>query len=170
MNKILEVFFIFLKLGCTSFGGPIAHLGYFQEEFVNRRKWLDQKKYADIVSLCQFLPGPASSQVGMAIGQLQAGFFGAVFAWLGFTMPSAILMILFAIGATNFPEYLNEGILHGFKIAAVAVVTQALWQMGIKLCPDKERMSIVIGSAIFVIFFPIALVQILVILMGGICR
>ncbi len=167
MNKTLEVFFIFLKLGCTSFGGPIAHIGFFQEEFVNRRKWLDEKKYADIVSLCQFLPGPASSQVGMTIGQLRAGFFGAVFAWLGFTMPSAILMILFALGATNFSEYLNEGILHGFKIAAVAVVAQALWQMGIKLCPDKERMSIAIGSAIFVIFFPIAFVQVLIIIAGA---
>jgi chromate transporter len=167
MNKALEVFFIFLKLGCTSYGGPIAHIGFFQEEFVSRRKWLDEKKYADIVSLCQFLPGPASSQIGMTIGQLRAGFFGAVFAWLGFTMPSAIIMILFALGVTNFPEYLNEGILHGFKIAAVAVVAQALWQMSIKLCPDKERMSIAIGSAIFVIFFPVALAQILVILMGA---
>jgi len=167
VKKIIEVFLIFLRLGLTSFGGPIAHLAYFQDEFVNRKKWLDEKQYTEIVTLCQFLPGPASSQVGMVIGKIRAGFLGSVFAWLGFTLPSTILMILFALGISNFPSYINLKLLHGCKLVAVVVVAQALWQMGSKLCPDKERISIAIFACVVVSFFHGIWGQILVILSGA---
>ncbi|MBP9884644.1 MAG: chromate transporter, partial [Leptospiraceae bacterium] len=168
MKRIIEVFLIFLRLGLTSFGGPIAHLAYFQDEFVNRKQWLDEKQYAEIVTLCQFLPGPASSQVGMVIGKIRAGFFGSIVAWIGFTFPSTILMILFALGVSNFPEFINSNLLHGCKLAAVVVVAQALWQMGSKLCPDRERISLTIISAALLIFFHGVWGQILVILFGAI--
>jgi len=124
------VFLTFLKLGCTSFGGPIAHIGYFRHEFVERRKWLDDKTYADLVALCNFLPGPASSQVGIAVGISRAGLAGGLAAWLGFTMPSALALILFAYGFTALGLSASAGWLHGLKIAAVAVVAQAVWNMG----------------------------------------
>src|SRR5690606_36520493 len=132
----------FLRLGLTSFGGPVAHLGYFREAFVARRQWLTEQSYADLVALCQFLPGPASSQVGMGIGFMRAGLPGAVAAWLGFTLPSAIAMILFAIGMANWGEFVHAGVLHGLKIAAVAVVAQAVWGMACNLCTDLASKSI----------------------------
>jgi chromate transporter len=133
------VFRIFLRLGLTSFGGPVAHLGYFRGEFVLRRKWLDEGAFADIVALCQFLPGPASSQVGITLGILRAGLPGGLAAWLGFTMPSALAMILFGYGVTRFGDLSGAPWLHGLKIVAVAVVAQAVWGMARSLCPDKER-------------------------------
>jgi chromate transporter len=132
-----EVLRVFLRLGLTSFGGPVAHLGYFRAEFVERRGWLDESAYADIVALCQFLPGPASSQVGISIGILRAGLLGAFAAWLGFTGPSAVAMILFGYGVTAFGNLTDSAWLHGLKIVAVAVVAQAVWGMARSLCPDR---------------------------------
>lgn len=130
------VFLIFLRLGLTSFGGPVAHLGYFRDEFVTRRKWLTDRSYADLVALCQFLPGPASSQVGIALGLSRSGYTGALAAWAGFTLPSAIALILFALGITSYGDQVPSGVLHGLKVAAVAVVAQAVWGMGKNLCPE----------------------------------
>lgn len=124
-----SVFLIFLRLGLTSFGGPIAHLGYFRAEFVTRRRWLSERSYADLVALCQFLPGPASSQVGIAVGLSRAGYSGALAAWAGFTLPSAIALILFALGISSYGDYVSQGALHGLKVVAVAVVAQAVWGM-----------------------------------------
>ena len=149
-----NVFLTFLKLGCTSFGGPIAHLGYFRQEFVERRKWLDDKTYADLVALCNFLPGPASSQVGIAVGISRAGLTGGVAAWLGFTTPSALALLLFAYGFTAMGLSASAGWLHGLKIAAVAVVAQAVWNMGRNLCPDRMRASFAIAAALFVLAVP----------------
>ncbi len=166
-GNALEVFRIFLRLGLTSFGGPVAHLGYYRAEFVERRKWLDEHSYADIVALCQFLPGPASSQVGMSIGILRAGLPGALAAWLGFTMPSAIAMILFGYGVTRFGDLSHAAWLHGLKIVAVAVVAQAVWGMARSLCPDKERASVAVGAAILALAVPSALGQVGAIAAGG---
>ena len=124
------VFGVFLRLGLTSFGGPVAHLGYFREEFVVRRRWLDERAYADLVALCQFLPGPASSQVGFALGLLRAGRAGALAAWAGFTLPSALVLIALALGLAHAGPALPAGLLQGLKIAAVAVVAQAVWGRG----------------------------------------
>src|SRR5580698_6734445 len=135
----LEVLLVFLKLGLTSFGGPIAHLGYFHEEFVVRRKWLDEQNYAALVGLCQFLPGPASSQVGFSIGLLRAGYADALAAWIGFTLPSAILLVLFAYGANMLSNPTGLALLHGLKLVAVAIVAQAVSGMSRTLCPDRER-------------------------------
>src|SRR5271163_207398 len=134
-----EVLFVFLRLGLTCFGGPIAHIGYFRDEFVTRRRWLDEKAYADLVALCQFLPGPASSQVGFSIGLMRAGYLGGVAAWTGFTLPSAIALVLFAFGAGAMSGPLGAGMLHGLKLVAVAIVAQAVWGMARTLCPDRER-------------------------------
>jgi len=139
VQTLIEVFAAFLKLGLTSFGGPVAHLGFFRTEFVGRRAWLDEKSYADLVALCQFLPGPASSQVGMAIGIQRAGLSGAIAAWIGFTAPSAIALIAFAYGVAAFGKVLDHGVLHGLKLATVAVVAQAVWSMAKNLCPDAPR-------------------------------
>jgi chromate transporter len=148
------VFLIFLKLGCTSFGGPIAHLAYFRHEFVERRKWLDDKAYADLVALCNFLPGPASSQVGIALGISRAGLPGGLAAWLGFTAPSAIALMLFAYGFAASGISAASGWLHGLKIAAVAVVAQAVWNMGRTLCPDRVRASFAVAAALLVFAVP----------------
>jgi chromate transporter len=137
-----SVFLVFLRLGLTSFGGPIAHLGYFHDEFVTRRRWLSESNYADLVALCQFLPGPASSQVGIALGLSRSGYAGAVAAWAGFTLPSALALILFALGISNDDHALSMGALHGLKVVAVAVVAQAVWGMARKLCTDVPRVSI----------------------------
>jgi len=166
-GSVAEVFRIFLRLGLTSFGGPVAHLGYYRAEFVLRRKWLDEAAYADIVALCQFLPGPASSQVGMSIGILRAGLPGAVAAWLGFTMPSAIALILFGYGVTRFGDLSHAAWLHGLKIVAVAVVAQAVWGMARSLCPDKERASVAVGAAILALAVPSAIGQVGAIAAGG---
>src|ERR1700733_6108070 len=141
-RSMLEVFLAFLKLGLTSFGGPIAHLGYFHRELVVRRHWVDDAAYTDIVALCQFLPGPASSQVGFTLGLIRAGYGGGLAAWLGFTLPSAILMTAFAYGAKELSGPIGQGVIHGLKLAAVAIVAQAVWGMARTLCPDRQRASI----------------------------
>jgi chromate transporter len=163
-----EVFSAFLRLGLTSFGGPIAHLGYFREEFVTRREWLDEKTYADIVALCQFLPGPASSQTGFSIGLMRAGFGGALAAWTGFTLPSAITLVLFAYGASALSGPLGTGLLHGLKLVAVAIVAQAVWGMARTLCPDRERASIAVVAALIILFSTSSAAQIGAIVLGGI--
>jgi chromate transporter len=163
----IQVLAIFARLGFTSFGGPVAHLGYFREEFVERRKWVDEQTYADIVALCQFLPGPASSQVGIAIGLTRAGIRGAFGAWIGFTLPSAIALILFAFGVAHWGDVAASGWLDGLKIVAVAVVAQALWGMATNLCPDRERATIAIGAAMLVLAWPVVGVQVGVIILGG---
>ena len=134
-----EVLAAFLRLGLTSFGGPVAHLGYFREEFVHRRRWLDDKSYADLVALCQFLPGPASSQVGIAVGLLRGGYAGALAAWIGFTLPSAVAMVLFGYGIGALGNAAGSGWLHGLNVAAVAVVAQAVLGMARTLAPDRAR-------------------------------
>jgi chromate transporter len=148
-----EVFQTFLKLGLTSFGGPIAHIGYFREELVLRRKWIDEAGYADLVALSQFLPGPASSQIGFALGILRGnGLIGGLAAWLAFTMPSAIILFAFALGAAVFTGPASEGVLHGLKLVAVAVVAQAIWGMAKTLTPDRERAGIAVGAIAMVVF------------------
>jgi chromate transporter len=155
------------RLGLTSFGGPVAHLGYFREEYVRRRKWISEDAYADLVALCQFLPGPTSSQVGVAIGILRAGLPGGVASWLGFTLPSAIVLVAFAFGLQRF-GVTDAGWLHGLKIAAVAVVANAVWGMARSLAPDRERATVAIFSAILVLAWPGALGQVAVIASAGV--
>lgn len=166
-SRLAEVSWAFLKLGLISFGGPVAHLGYFREEFVNKRGWLDDAAYGDLVALCQFLPGPASSQLVFALGQQRAGWLGGLLASLGFTLPSAILMILFAYGVTAVGSLQHAGWLHGLKLAAVAVVVQAVWGMGRNLCPDRARLTLAVAAAVLLLFFPGALLQVGVIFGGG---
>ncbi|KAA0874226.1 chromate efflux transporter [Nitrincola tapanii] len=149
-----QIFLIFLRLGLTSFGGPVAHIGFFRHEFVERRRWLDERAYADLVALCQFLPGPASSQVGMALGLMRSGHPGALAAWLGFTLPSALFMIFFALGVVYWSEALESGWLQGLKIAALAVIVQALWGMARSLCPDGMRVSFMLFSACLMLIWP----------------
>lgn len=161
------VFRIFLKLGSTSFGGPIAHIGYLRHEFVTRRKWLDDAAYTDLVALCNFLPGPASSQIGIALGTLKAGIPGGFAAWLGFTLPSALALLLFAYGFTAFGLAADAGWIHGLKIVAVAVVAQAVWGMGKTLCPDRLRATLAIAATLIVFSWPSALGQMLAIALGA---
>ena len=161
-----EVFSAFLKMGVSCFGGPVAHLGYFHREFVEKRRWLDDAAYADIVALCNFLPGPASSQTVFALGMHRAGILGAIVASLCFTLPSAALMIALAYGVAH-GNIENAGWLHGLKLAAVAVVAQAVWSMGVKLCPDRERLTMCIVSAALLLAFPGAVIQIGVIAAGA---
>lgn len=163
-----SVFLIFLRLGLTSFGGPIAHLGYFRDEFVTRRRWLSERSYADLVALCQFLPGPASSQVGMALGLSRSGYAGALAAWAGFTLPSAVFLILFALGISNYGEVISPGALHGLKVAAVAVVAQAVWGMARNLCAGVVRISIMAAAACVVLLVPSAWGQVGTIVAAGI--
>jgi len=162
------VFLLFLRLGLTSFGGPIAHLGYFREEFVNRRHWLSERSYADLVALCQFLPGPASSQVGMALGLTRAGFSGAFAAWAGFTLPSALLLTLFGLGLSNWAGIVPDGMLHGLKIVAVAVVAQAVWGMAKNLCIGVMRVGIMAVSTCIVVRWSGVLSQVGVIVLFAI--
>lgn len=166
-SSILDLFLVFLRLGLTSFGGPIAHLGYFRHEFVVRRRWLDEHAYADLVALCQFLPGPASSQVGIAIGLSRAGIPGAIASFLGFTLPSAIALVLFVLGVTYFGDQLGTGWLHGLKVVAVAVVAQAVWGMGNSLAPDRVRATIAVVATGIATLFPSALGQVAVIAGSG---
>lgn len=161
------IFWTFFKLGLTSFGGPVAHLGYFHHAFVDRLKWLDDKSYASLVSLCHFLPGPSSSQVGMGIGLSQAGIRGALAAWLGFTLPSALALSLFAYGLLTFGETLPNGIIHGLKLITVAVVAQALWGMARNLCPDPARQVLALATAAGILTIPYAGVQFAAILTAG---
>src|SRR5262245_20750955 len=166
-GSALEVLSVATRLGLTSFGGPVAHLGYFREEYVRRRRWITEDAYADIVALCQLLPGPTSSQVGVAIGILRAGLPGAIAAWLGFTLPSAILLVAFAFGLQRL-GVTDAGWLHGLKIAAVAVVATAVWGMARSLAPDRERATISIVSAIVVLAWHGAPGQVLVIVLAGV--
>nr|WP_294972846.1 chromate efflux transporter [uncultured Pseudomonas sp.] len=166
--SVLRVFLIFLRLGLTSFGGPVAHLGYFREEFVHRRRWLDEAHYAELIGLCQFLPGPASSQVGMALGALRAGQAGAVAAWLGFTLPSALLMALFALGLSGQAGWLPAGALHGLMLVSVAVVVQAVWGMARSLCPDWPRRALMLAAALLALLWPGAVGQVLLIVAAGV--
>ena len=163
-----EVLAVFLRLGLTSFGGPVAHLGYFREEIVARRKWLSEAAYADLVALCQFLPGPASSQVGIALGLRRAGLPGGLAAWLGFTTPSAIALILFAYGVAAFGDVGGAGWLNGLKSAAVAVVALAVWGMAGSLCPDKPRAAMAIAATVAMLAWPTSWGQLVVIAVAGI--
>src|ERR1700747_1961562 len=166
-GSALEVLSVFLKLGVTCFGGPIAHIGYFRDEFVTRRRWIDEQAYADLVALCQFLPGPASSQVGFSIGLMRGGYLGALAAWTGFTLPSAIILVLFAYGASALSGTVGSGLLHGLKLVAVAIVAQAVWGMARTLCPDRERASIAVVAALIILFSTSSVAQIGAIVLGG---
>lgn len=166
-DPIGSIFVVFLRLGLTSFGGPIAHLGYYRTEFVERRRWLSEAAYADLVALCQLLPGPASSQVGFAVGLSRGGLLGGVAAWLGFTLPSAVAMVLFAQGAAALTGPLSAGMLHGLQVAAVAVVAQAVWSMAVSLCPDRPRATIAVAATLIVTAAPTAIGQIAAILAGA---
>lgn len=163
---VLEVLGVATRLGLTSFGGPIAHLGYFHAEYVARRRWLTEQTYADVVALCQFLPGPASSQVGIAIGMMRAGLLGGIAAWLGFTLPSALALIAFAYGLQTL-GITEAGWLHGLKVVAVAVVAQAVWGMARSLAPDRERASLAFLAAIAMLAYPTAVGQVLIIVLAG---
>lgn len=165
--KHIEVFLTALRLGCTSFGGPVAHLGHFRDEYVTKRKWLSEAAYADLVALCQFLPGPASSQVGMAVGLSRAGILGAVLAWIGFTLPSAIVLIMFGLGLSHIDPSAHQHWLHGLKIVAVAVVAHAVLGMGKKLCPDKTRATLALVACVLVLMTSSAIIQVAVMLFAG---
>ena len=167
-GSVFEVLLAFLSLGLTSFGGPVAHLGYFRTEFVERRRWLDDKSYGDLVALCQFLPGPASSQVGMALGLARAGWLGALAAWAGFTLPSAIALIFFAQGVVRWSGLASSGAVHGLKVVAVAVVAQAVWGMARSLCPDRLRAGIAVLAALLVLAVPSAAGQVGAIVLGAV--
>jgi chromate transporter len=167
-GSFLEVLWVAARLGLTSFGGPIAHLGYFHEEYVERKQWIDEQSYADLVALCQFLPGPASSQVGIAIGIARAGLPGGIAAWIGFTLPSALALIAFALGIGAFASAADAGWLHGLKVVAVAVVAQAVWGMARSLCPDRERATIAILASIVTLVWPTAVGQLSSIAIAGV--
>jgi chromate transporter len=166
-GRVLEIFMVFLRLGISSFGGPIAHLGYFRDEFVARRKWLDEQAFADLVALCQFLPGPASSQTGFSIGLMRGGYLGGLAAWTAFTLPSAIALLLFAYGAGQLGGPIGTGLLHGLKLVAVAIVAQAVWGMARSLCPDRERASIATVAAVIVLISTSSVAQIGAIVIGA---
>jgi chromate transporter len=167
IRRLAIVFLVALRLGVTSFGGPVAHLGYFRSEYVVRRRWLDEKAFADLIALCQLLPGPASSQLGIAVGMLRAGPLGGFLAWLGFTLPSAIALIVFAYGVSAIGDVAGSAWLHGLKIAVVAVVALAVWSMAKSLAPDRQRASLAIAAAVAMLFATGAAWQIAVIAGGG---
>src|SRR5437879_8153839 len=167
-GAVSDVLLIFLKVGLTCFGGRIAQIGDFREEFVPRRRWLDEQAYADLVALCQFLPGPASSQVGFSIGLMRAGYLGGLAAWTGFTLPSAIVLVLFAFGAPSLGGPLGTGLLHGLKLVAVAIVAQAVWGMARTLCPDRERASIAAVATLVILISASSGAQILAIALGAV--
>lgn len=162
LRRMFEIFAVSSKLGLTSFGGPIAHLGYFHEEYVNKRKWIGEQKYAELVALCQFLPGPASSQVGMGIGLYRGGIAGALAAWVGFTLPSAVVLVLFAL-LLQGTALADSGWLHGLKLTAVAIVAQAVWSMGVKLAAGRSRATIAALAAAATLLWPSGLTQVLII-------
>jgi chromate transporter len=166
-GSLIEILWVSTRLGFTCFGGPIAHLGYFHEEYVKQRKWIDEQSYADLVALCQFLPGPASSKLGIAIGIIRAGIPGGVLAWLGFTLPSALALIAFAYGVSTIGGAAGAGWLHGLKVVAVAVVALAVWGMARMLCPDRERATVAIVTAVVASAWPTAWGQILPIIVAG---
>lgn len=166
-RHLIEICAAFLKLGSMSFGGPVAHLSYLRAEFVTKRKWVDEETYGDLVALCQFLPGPASSQLVFALGMMRGGILGALAASVCFMLPSALLMIAFAYGVASIGDLKGAGWLHGLKLTAVAVVAQAVWGMGKKLCPDRARILLASAAAIFLLAFPGAFVQVGVIIIGA---
>src|SRR5574342_1319660 len=166
-SSLLEVLLVSTRLGLTSFGGPIAHLGYFHEEYVRRRKWVDEQSYADLVALCQSLPGPTSSMVGSAIGFARAGLLGGIVHWFGFTLPSALALIAFAYGIGVVGAVSGAGWLHGLKLVAVPVVALALWGLARSLCPDRERATLAILTAIVALAWPTAAGQVLPIAAAG---
>ena len=167
-GSAIEVLRVFTWLGITCFGGPVAHLGYFRTEFVTRRGWISEKSYADLVGLCQFLPGPASSKLGFSLGLMRAGYLGGLAAWVGFTLPSAIALVLFAYGADALlGTIIGQGVLHGLKLVAVAIVAQAVWGMAQNLCPDRQRASIATTAAVLVLLAPSSVGQIGAILLGA---
>ncbi len=167
-TRLSEVFLTALRLGLTSFGGPVAHIGYFREEYVNRRRWLDDRTFGDLLALSQFLPGPASSQLGIAIGTLRAGRLGGFIAWLGFTMPSAVLLILFAYGISNVDDISGSAWLRGLKIAVVPIVALAVWSMAKTLAPDRQRASLALAAAVVMLLVPGVGWQFAVIVGGGV--
>ncbi|OIJ11236.1 ChrA protein [Anaerobacillus alkalilacustris] len=167
LKLLLEILFISTRLGFTSFGGPIAHLGYFHDEYIRRRKWMDEKSYADLVALCQFLPGPASSQVGIGIGIMRAGILGGIISFIGFTLPSVIALIVFALLLNNF-GFTDTGWIHGLKVVAVVVVAHAILGMAKNLTPDLQRKSIALGAIILTLLWQTAITQITVILFAGV--
>ncbi|VVD63299.1 chromate efflux transporter [Pandoraea soli] len=163
----LEVLRAFLLLGLTSFGGPVAHIGYFRREFVERRRWLDDASFIDLVGLCQFLPGPASSQVGFSIGLQRAGWLGGIAAWCGFTLPSVLLLLVFAVVAPHLGGPVGDGVLHGLKLVAVAVVAQAVWDMARRLCPDTRRAGIALAAMTVLALTTTQFAQLIVIVLGA---
>nr|WP_281350016.1 chromate efflux transporter [Pandoraea anhela] len=167
-RNALDVLCAFLMLGLTSFGGPVAHLGYFRREFVEKRRWLDDASFVDLVGLCQFLPGPASSQVGFSIGLLRAGWLGGLAAWCGFTLPSVLLLLGFAVVAPQLGGAIGNGVLHGLKLVAVAVVAQAVWDMARRLCPDTRRAGIALAAVAMLASTTTVYAQLVVILLGAI--
>src|SRR5690554_886227 len=166
--SFVSILLIFLRLGLTSFGGPVAHLGYFRQEFVNRRRWLSEQHYADLVALCQFLPGPASSQVGLALGLSRGGFKGALAAWCGFTLPSALILILVAYGVMSPDSGLPQGVIHGLKLVAVAVVAQAVWGMAQSMCRGKKEVALMVAAAAALLLLPSVWLQPLLLLLAGV--
>jgi chromate transporter len=166
--SFVSILLIFLRLGLTSFGGPVAHLGYFREEFVNRRRWLSEQHYADLVALCQFLPGPASSQVGLALGLSRGGFKGALAAWCGFTLPSALVLILVAYGVMSPDSGLPQGVIHGLKLVAAAVVAQAVWGMAQSMCRGTKEVTLMVAAAAALLLLPSVWLQPLVLLLAGV--
>ena len=164
----MEIFLTFLTLGLSSFGGPIAHLGFFNKELVIKRRWLDSQLFSELVALCQFLPGPSSSQVGLSIGFIKGGFFGALAAWIGFTTPSAIILILFGYGYAVYSDVIPFGAIHGLKIFAVAIVAQAIWTMGLTFCKDVKCIIITVAVGIFIVLAPTPLFQFSAIILSGV--
>lgn len=167
-KSALAIFLLFLRLGLTSFGGPVAHLGFFHNEFVKRRQWLSDQAYGEVVALCQMLPGPASSQVGLTVGYLRGGYPGAVAAWVGFTLPAALIMALFASGLALWPEASAGGWVVGLKLFVIAVVAQAVWQMAGNLCPDRPRRTIAVLVAAFLLFAGSVWMQALALIVAGV--
>ncbi|HEV2471169.1 MAG TPA: chromate transporter, partial [Chthonomonadales bacterium] len=166
-GSVLEVLGVFTRLGLTSFGGPVAHLGYFREEIVMRRKWVDERAYGDLVGLCQFLPGPASSQTGISLGIMRAGLPGGLAAWIGFTLPSAILMTIFAYTTSVLHVSTSTGWLHGLMVVAVAVVAQAVWGMARNLAPDRPRATMAILATIATLLWASGIGQVVIIVVAG---
>ncbi|MGF2711391.1 chromate transporter [Bacillus mycoides] len=165
-QSLIEIFLVSFKLGLTSFGGPVAHLGYFHHEYVQKRKWMDERSYGDLVALCQFLPGPASSQVGMGVGLLRGGLLGAIISWIGFTLPSVLVLVFFASFLNQF-DLASTGWIHGLKLVAVAIVAHAIWGMAQKLTPDRNRATIAIATAAIALLWPSGWTQVILIIVSG---